>query len=97
MNNTQVRRGAELSADHHLVVSWIRWLGSLPDRPGKPKRVIEVNGEHLAEAPVRVSRILREVVDMESKWTMFKVSTAEAAARSCGQMVAGESVGGHQR
>ncbi|XP_049897575.1 uncharacterized protein LOC126388500 [Epinephelus moara] len=50
--DTRVKRGAELSTDHHLVVSWIRWRGRLPDRPGKPKRVVRVNWEHLAEAPV---------------------------------------------
>jgi len=25
--DTQVKRGAELSTDHHLVVSWLRWWG----------------------------------------------------------------------
>jgi len=34
--DTRVKRGAELSTDHHLVVSWIRWRGRRPDRPGKP-------------------------------------------------------------
>jgi len=48
-----VKRGAELSTDHHLVVSWIRWRGRLPDRPGKPKRVVRVNCERLLEASVR--------------------------------------------
>ncbi len=41
--DTRVKKGAELSTDHHLVVSWIRWRGRLPDRPGKPKRVVRVN------------------------------------------------------
>ncbi len=35
--DTLVKRAAELLTDHHLVVSWIRWRGRLPDRPGKPK------------------------------------------------------------
>jgi len=35
------------STDHHLVVSWIRWRGKLPDRPGKPKCVVRVNWEWL--------------------------------------------------
>ena len=34
--DTRVKRGAELSTDHHLVVSWIRWRGKPLDRPGKP-------------------------------------------------------------
>ena len=49
--DTQVKSGAELSTDHHLVVSWSRWRGRLPDRPGKPKRVVRVNWERLVEAP----------------------------------------------
>ena len=51
--DNQVKRGAELSTDHHLVVSWIRWQGRLPDRPGKPKRVVRVNWERLVDAPAR--------------------------------------------
>lgn len=34
--DTQVKRRAELSPDHHLVISWIRWQRRTPDRPGKP-------------------------------------------------------------
>jgi len=29
--DTRVKRGAELSTDHHLKVSWIRWWGRLTD------------------------------------------------------------------
>uniref|UniRef100_A0A672J0X3 Endonuclease/exonuclease/phosphatase domain-containing protein n=1 Tax=Salarias fasciatus TaxID=181472 RepID=A0A672J0X3_SALFA len=38
--DTRVKRGAELSTDHHLVVSWIRWRRRKPDRLGRPKRVV---------------------------------------------------------
>ena len=31
--DTQVKRGAELSTDHHLVVSWVWWQGKSLDRP----------------------------------------------------------------
>jgi len=47
--DTWVKRVAELSTDHHLVVSWIRWRRRLPNRPGKPKRVVRVNWERLVE------------------------------------------------
>ena len=40
--DTRVKRGAELSTDHHLVVSWIRWKGRKLDRPGRPKRIVRV-------------------------------------------------------
>ncbi|KAI3366639.1 hypothetical protein L3Q82_009328 [Scortum barcoo] len=41
---TWVKRGAELSTDHHLVVvvSWIRWQRRKLDRPGRPKRIVRV-------------------------------------------------------
>ncbi|KAI3377023.1 hypothetical protein L3Q82_000239 [Scortum barcoo] len=38
--DTRVKRGAELSTDHHLVVSWIRWQRRKLDRPGRPKRIL---------------------------------------------------------
>jgi len=47
-----VKRGAELSTDHHLVVNWIRWKGSRLERPGKPKYGVQVNWERLVEDPV---------------------------------------------
>lgn len=37
--DTRVKRGTEVSTDHHLLVSWIEWQGESLDRPGKPKRV----------------------------------------------------------
>jgi len=74
--DTLVKRGAELSTDHHLVVSWIRCRGSWLERLGKPKNVVRVNWERLVEDPVRevfnshlwmnFSHIPREVGDMES-------------------------------
>uniref|UniRef100_A0A8C6Q6A0 Reverse transcriptase domain-containing protein n=1 Tax=Nothobranchius furzeri TaxID=105023 RepID=A0A8C6Q6A0_NOTFU len=51
--DTRVKRGAELSTDHHLVVSWIRWQGKMPRRPGRPKHIVRVCWEHLAEEPVK--------------------------------------------
>ena len=80
--NTRVKRGAELSADHHLVVGWVQWQGKSLDRPGKPKQVVRISWEHLGEAPVReafkshlrrsLSSIPVEAGDIEPEWTMFK-------------------------
>ena len=47
-----VKRWAELSTDHHLMVSWIHWQGRMPAGPRKPKWIVKVNREHLSEAPV---------------------------------------------
>ncbi|KAI3369614.1 hypothetical protein L3Q82_025324 [Scortum barcoo] len=51
--DTRVKRGAELSTDHHLVVSWLRWQRRKLDRPGRPKRIVRVCWERLAEPSVR--------------------------------------------
>ena len=84
-----MKRGAELSTDHHLVGSWVRWKGKLSDRPGQPKCVVRVNWERLDEASVRetfnshllsFSCIPVEVGDIEPEWAMFKASIAEAVA-----------------
>ncbi len=109
--DTQVKKGAELSTDHYLVVSWIRWQGRLPDRPGKPRQIVRGELECLAEDLVnRVFNshprknfllILGEAGDMESpdvgEWVMFKASIVEADAWSCGQEVIGACPGGNLR
>ncbi|KAI3363290.1 hypothetical protein L3Q82_011913 [Scortum barcoo] len=87
--DTRVKRGAELSTDHHLVVSWIRWQRRKLDRPGRPKCIVRVCWERLAEPSVRevfnshlrksFSQIPREAGDIESEWTMFSASIVDAA------------------
>ncbi|KAI3352981.1 hypothetical protein L3Q82_019556 [Scortum barcoo] len=89
--DTRVKRGAELSTDHHLVVSWIRWQRRKLDRPGRPKRIVRVCWERLAEPSVRevfnshlrksFSQIPREAGDIESEWTMFSASIVDAMIR----------------
>ncbi|KAK3535001.1 hypothetical protein QTP70_001959 [Hemibagrus guttatus] len=51
--DTRVKRGAELSTDHHLVVSWIRLQRRMPDRLGRPKCIVRVCWERLADPSVR--------------------------------------------
>ncbi|KAK3558133.1 hypothetical protein QTP86_009867 [Hemibagrus guttatus] len=94
--DTRVKRGAELSTDHHLVVSWIRLRRRMPDRLGRPKRIVRVCWERLADPSVRgvfnshlregFNQIPREVGDIESEWTMFFSSIVDSAIRSCGRL-----------
>ncbi|TWW80933.1 hypothetical protein D4764_01G0007480 [Takifugu flavidus] len=59
----------------------------MPDRPGRPKRVVRVCWERLAESPVRRSfnsrlresfdHVPGEAGDIESEWTMFRASIVE--------------------
>ncbi|KAK3559185.1 hypothetical protein QTP86_005078 [Hemibagrus guttatus] len=105
--DTRVKRGAELSTDHHLVVSWIRLQRGMLDRLGRPKRILRVCWERLADPSVRgvfnshlresFNQIPREVGDIESEWTMFSTSIADAAIRSCGRKVSGARHGGNPR
>ncbi|KAK3553734.1 hypothetical protein QTP70_007597 [Hemibagrus guttatus] len=105
--DTRVKRGAELSTDHHLVVSWIRLRRGMPDRLGRPKRIVRVCWERLPDSSVRgvfnshlwesFNQIPREVGDIESEWTMFSTSIVDAAIRSCGRKVSGAGRGGNPR
>ena len=73
VSKSWVKGGPELSTDHHLVVSWIRWQGRKLDRFGRPKHIVRVCWQCLA----------REAGDTESEWTMFSTSIVDAAVRSC--------------
>ncbi|KAK3523553.1 hypothetical protein QTP70_002456 [Hemibagrus guttatus] len=105
--DTRVKRGAELSTNHHLVVSWIRLRRRMPDRLGRPKRIVRVCWERLADPSVRgvfnshlresFNQIPREVGDIESEWTTFSTSIVDAAIRSCGRKVSGAGCGGNPR
>ncbi|KAK0155407.1 LINE-1 retrotransposable element ORF2 protein [Merluccius polli] len=105
--DTRAKRGAELSTDHHLVVSWLRWWGRMPVRPGRPKRIVRVCWERLAESPVRESfnshlresfdHVSGEAGDIESEWAMFHASIVKAADQSCGRKVVGACRGGNPR
>ncbi|KAK3542779.1 hypothetical protein QTP70_002978 [Hemibagrus guttatus] len=105
--DTRMKRGAELSTDHHLVVSWIRLQRRMPDRLGRPKCIVRVCWERLAGPSVRgvfnshlresFNQIPREVGDIESEWTMFSSSIVDAAIQSCGHKVSGAGRGGNPR
>ncbi|KAK3508192.1 hypothetical protein QTP70_016980 [Hemibagrus guttatus] len=103
--DTRVKRGVELSTDHHLVVSWIHLQRRMPDRLGRPKCIVRICWEHLADPSVRgvfnshlresFNQIPREVGDIESEWTMFSTSIVDTAIRSCGRKVSGAGHGGN--
>ncbi|XP_078030984.1 uncharacterized protein LOC144466919 [Epinephelus lanceolatus] len=105
--DTRVKRGAELSTDHHLVVSWIRWQGRTPRRLGRPKQAVRVCWERLAEEPVKMifnshlresfDRVPRAERDIESEWALFHSAIVEKAVASCGCKAAGASHGGNPR
>ncbi|KAK3521039.1 hypothetical protein QTP86_018753 [Hemibagrus guttatus] len=105
--DTRGKRRVELSTDHHLVASWIRLWRRMPDRLGRPKRIVRVCWERLADPSVRgvfnshlresFNQIPREVGDIESEWTMFSSSIVNAAIWSCGHKASGAGCGGNPR
>ncbi|KAK0156594.1 putative uncharacterized transposon-derived protein F52C9.6 [Merluccius polli] len=79
----------------------------MPVRPGRPKRIVRVCWEHLAESPVRESfnshlresfdHVPGEAGDIESEWAMFRASIVKAADQSCGRKVVSACRGGNSR
>uniref|UniRef100_A0A8C6L319 Reverse transcriptase domain-containing protein n=1 Tax=Nothobranchius furzeri TaxID=105023 RepID=A0A8C6L319_NOTFU len=74
-------------------------------RPGRPKRIVRVCWEHLAEESVKTvfnshlrqsfDRVPRAVGDIDSEWALFHSVIVEAVVASCGRKVAGASRGGN--
>ncbi|KAK3518329.1 hypothetical protein QTP86_018784, partial [Hemibagrus guttatus] len=89
--DTRVKRGAELSTNHHLVVSWIRLRRRMLDRLGRPKRIVRVCWECLADPSVR------GVFNSHLRESFNQISIDDAAIRSCGRKVSGASRGGNPR
>ncbi|KAK3562875.1 hypothetical protein QTP86_011117 [Hemibagrus guttatus] len=105
--DTQVKSGAELSTNHHLVVSWSRLRRRMPDKLGRPKSIVRVCWERLAEPSIRgvfnshlqesFNQIPKEVGDIESEWTMYSSSIVDTAIWSSGRKASGTGRGGNPR
>jgi len=73
----KVKRGAELSADHQLVLSWIRGESARKTWQAQTCRELGMSGGGPDPGGLQLLRmnhlrIPREVGDMESEWTMLK-------------------------
>ncbi|KAI3364282.1 hypothetical protein L3Q82_011087 [Scortum barcoo] len=109
--DTRVKRGAELvNRSPPGGESWIRWQRRnwKLDRPGRPKCIVRVCWERLAEPSVRevfnshlrksFSQIPREAGDIESEWTMFSASIVDAgSSKLWTQGLSGACRGGNPR
>ncbi|KAK0148981.1 Craniofacial development protein 2 [Merluccius polli] len=65
--NTRVKRGAELSTD---LVSWLRWWGRMPVRPGRPTRIVRVCWELMRT--LHGSIVVKRELSRKAKLLIYK-------------------------
>jgi exonuclease III len=93
--DVRVRRGAELSTDHHLVVCRLRTqsLAKISTKT-RSRKAYRIRWERLKEENVakkfadnvdrQFSQIPSTELEAESEWGLFKVGIISAAAKICG-------------
>ena len=105
VQDVRVKRGAELSTDHHLVVATFCCFGREPVRR-RGKTVTRVKWEELQDQAVqerlasdvaaRFQRIPRTTADVETEWGQFKEALLGAATECCGLKRVGSSQAGRR-
>ena len=94
--NVQVKRGAELSTDHHLVVCSLQLSKPSPNRRSNSSSVTyRIKWEALEDKEVRkqfassISSKFRQLPnqseDIEKEWLLFRSAIISSAAESCGR------------
>ena len=94
--DVQVKRGAELSTDHYLVVCLLQLSKPWPNRKSNRSFVIyQIKWEALEDKEVRkqfassISSKFRQLPnvseDIEKEWLLFRSAIISSAAESCGQ------------
>ena len=103
--DVRVKRGAELSTDHHLVVCSLQLLKPWPNRKSNKSSVTyRIKWEALEDAEVRkqfafsISSKFRQLPDAcednEKEWLLFRSAINSSATKNCRQKqlrVAGDS------
>ena len=94
--DVRVKRGAELSTDHHLVVCSLRFLKPRSNKKSMSSRVTyRIKWETLEDKEVRkqfassMSAKFRELPDVsediEMEWSLFRSAIISSAAECCGR------------
>ena len=97
--DVRVKRGAELSTDHHLIVCSLRLSKPWPNRRSNRSSVTyRIKWEALEDKEVRkqfassISSKFRQLPDVsediEKEWLRFKSAITSSAADSCGHKTA---------
>ena len=105
LTDVRVKRGAELSTDHHLVVCRLR-TRSASHPPPKSRKAFRIRWERLREEEVaknfaatmnqKFSQIPSTETDVETEWSLFKMGITGAAVETCGLKRVGESLVGRR-
>jgi exonuclease III len=105
--DVRVRRGAELSTDHHLVVCRLRIPRKAMLAPKKPIKAFRIKWEELKKESVvnifadnmvaKFSQIPSEQLDVETEWSLFKTGLLSAATKACGWKRVGSALVGGRR
>ena len=106
--DVRVKRGAELSTDHHLVVYTLRNLSpTKPRKPFRARKAHRIQWELLADTKVRsvfasmIASLFRELPDhtedIETEWNLFRSAVTTSAATSCGYKRVGGAKGSEKR
>ena len=93
--DVRVKRGAELSTDHHLVVCTLSRLNPTKARKSfRARKAHRIKWELLADTDVRsvfsdnIASLFRELPDqtedIETEWNLFRSAVITSAATSCG-------------
>jgi exonuclease III len=92
--DVRVRRGAELSTDHHLVVCRLSTQNLAKNTKSKGRKVYRIKWERLKEEDTaknfadnvnqQFSQIPSTELDVETEWSLFKTGIISAATKTCG-------------
>ena len=95
MSDVRVKRGAELSTDHHLVVCTLKALKPLKKRKTfRPRETYRIKWESLADKEVRTAfahnvatkfkELSTSTEDIETEWCLFRIAVITSATNCCG-------------
>ncbi|CAF1534892.1 unnamed protein product [Adineta ricciae] len=92
--DVRVKRGAELSTDHHLVVCIVQLTTNTPKQRTQAKNLCRIKWEALGDAEIKekfaktvdqkYSQLPTYEGDSELEWLLFRTAILGAAADTCG-------------
>ena len=108
MSDVRVKRGAELSTDHHLVVCTLKALKPLKKRKTfRPRETYRIKWESLADKKLRTAfadniackfkELPTSTEDIETEWCLFRTAVVTSATNCCGRKRVGGTKSSEKR